>query len=199
MANNIGLVAFAISGVYKGINRKLDILGASVLGFMTALGGGVIRDVLANKTPAVFIGYSDIIFASLGIVTAFTIYFLNKQDISNSTAVKISDAIGLAAFTVIGATVAINKGFNLIGILLLGVLTGVGGGLTSDLLTLKIPMVLSEDFYASCSIAGASWMYLSILMHCGINFATYSAFFIVLLLRIAALMFHWKLPKFKKD
>jgi len=199
LANDIGLVAFAISGVYKGINRKLDVLGASVLGFMTALGGGVIRDVLANKTPAVFTGYSDISFAFLGVVVSFLIHFLTKKDISNSTAVKISDAIGLAAFTVIGASIAANRGFNMIGILLLGVITGVGGGLISDLLTLKVPMVLSEDFYATCSVAGTICFYLSLEIHYGINFATYSSFLVVLLLRSAALIFKWSLPKFTKD
>ncbi len=198
MANDIGLVAFAISGVYKGINRKLDVLGASVLGFMTALGGGVTRDILANKIPAVFTGYSDILFAFIGVLSAFLIYFLSRKDISNTTAVKISDAIGLAAFTVIGSNIAISKGFNMIGVLLLGVVTGVGGGLISDLLTLKVPMVLSEDFYATCSVAGAIWLYVSLLFNFGINFATYSAFFIVLFLRIAALFFRWSLPKFKK-
>ncbi len=198
IANDIGLIAFAISGVYKGIDRDLDVLGASVLGFMTALGGGVIRDILANRIPRVFIGYSDILFALFGTILAFSIYIVSRKDIRNSLIVNVFDAIGLAAFTVIGSMIGISNHFNMIGILLLGVVTGVGGGLISDILVLRIPMVLSEDFYATCSITGALWMYFSYFLHLGITFATYSSFFIVLFLRIAALIFGWHLPKVKK-
>ena len=197
LANDIGLIAFAISGVYKGINKNLDILGISVLGFMTALGGGVSRDVLAGRVPRVFVGYSDISFAFLGILVAFIMHRISGKDISNNIVVKMFDAIGLAAFTVIGSIVGFENHFNMIGVLLLGVVTGVGGGLISDILVVKTPMVLSEDFYATCSIVGALWFYFATLFHCGTNFATYSAFFVILILRLLALVFAWKLPKFK--
>ncbi len=197
LANDIGLIAFAISGVYKGINKNLDILGISVLGLMTALGGGVTRDILAGRVPRVFTGYSDILFAFIGILVAFAMHKISRKDISNSIVVKIFDAIGLSAFTVIGSIVGFENHFNMVGVLLLGVVTGVGGGLISDVLVAKIPMVLSEDFYATCSIIGALWFYFAILFHCGTNFATYSAFFVVLILRLAALIFSWRLPKFK--
>ncbi len=197
LANDIGTIAFAISGVYKGINKNLDILGISVLGFLTALGGGVTRDILANKTPAVFVGYSDLSFAFFGILAAFFIHHLLKKDISNNLIVKLFDAIGLAAFTVIGATVGIECDFNIAGVVFLGVITGVGGGLISDILTLKIPMVLSEDFYATCSIAGALWLFIAHILALNKNFALYLAFFIVLGLRVAAIYFKWHLPKFR--
>ncbi len=197
LANDIGTIAFAISGVYKGINKNLDALGISVLGFMTAVGGGVVRDILANRTPMVFVGNTDITFAIIGILSAFLIYSLTKKDISNNIAVKISDAVGLAAFTVIGATVGINMDFNIAGVIVLGVITGVGGGLISDILTLKIPMVLSEDFYATCSIIGASWLYIAKTMNLNAQLNAYIAFFIVLFLRTAAILFNWQLPKAK--
>jgi uncharacterized membrane protein YeiH len=197
LANNIGVIAFAISGVYKGINKNLDALGVSVLGFMTALGGGAVRDVLADRTPLVFVGYSDISFAVLGIVIAFSIYKATKMDISNSLIVKISDAIGLAAFTVIGAMVGIECKFNIVGVMFLGMVTGVGGGLISDILVLRIPMVLSEDFYATCSLAGAFWIFMAIKLNFGDNIAIYSSFFIVLTLRVLAIVFKWQLPKSK--
>ncbi len=197
LANDIGLVAFAVSGVYKGINRGLDVLGASVLGFMTALGGGVTRDLLANRPPAVFIGYSDLVFAFLGVIFAFLTYALTRKDISGTTTVKVTDAIGLAAFTVLGASVGFSSHFNIAGVVLLGVVTGVGGGLISDLLTLRIPMVLSEDFYATCSIAGAFVYYFLTVLHVSVDFSMYAAFFTVLLLRISAIVFRWRLLRFR--
>ncbi len=172
------------------------MLGASVLGFMTALGGGTIRDILANRVPSVFETSSDVFFASAGVVAAFFIFILTKKDISSNIAVKVSDAIGLAAFTVIGSSVGIERGLNVIGVILLGVVTGVGGGLISDILTLKVPMVLSEDFYATCSISGALWLYIVRSIGLSSSFAIYSAFFVVLGLRLSALLFKWKLPKF---
>ncbi len=195
ITNDIGLMAFAISGAYKGINCDLDILGVTVLGFMTALGGGITRDILANRLPAAFLGYNDIGFTFTGILAAAITYKLTRKDISKTVIIKIFDAVGLAAFTVTGAVAAYQTKFNIAGIILLSFSTAVGGGLISDLLTNKVPMVLKEDFYATCAIIGAVWFYITINLGLNQNAVIYTTFSIVLAVRILAISMKWHLPK----
>ncbi len=195
IANIIGLLAFAISGVYKGINAKLDLLGISVLGFVTALGGGITRDILANRPPVALSGYNDIGITFIGVAAAIFFYKFTLKDLSKSSVIKISDAVGLAAFTVTGAAVAYHSQFNAAGIILLSFSTAVGGGLISDILTNRVPMVLKEGFYASCSIIGAIWFYIMINLGLGKSIVIYTTFLVVLLIRILAIYLKWHLPK----
>ena len=192
--NAVGLIAFAIAGVFKGTNKNLDILGVSVLGFLTALGGGITRDVLANRAPSAFEGYTDVLFTLIGIIIAIIIYRAFKKDISKTMLIKLSDAIGLATFTVTGSFVGYNAGFNVVGIIVLATLTGTGGGMISDVLTGEIPMILKEDFYASCSIVGSLLFF--ILMHFNVSksIAMTITLFFTLILRITAILKRISLP-----
>ncbi|WP_029952079.1 trimeric intracellular cation channel family protein [Hippea sp. KM1] len=193
--NAIGIVAFAVSGVFKGIAKNLDILGVSILGFLTALGGGMLRDTLSNRTPAVFVGYSDVSFALLGVIIGVFIYKTLKRDISNLMIIKISDAIGLATFTVIGAVIGFDKGFNAIGVIVLATLTGTGGGALSDLLIGEIPLILREDFYASCSIIGALIFFLIMTQPIEERLAMTITLFFTLSLRLFAIAKNLSLPR----
>ncbi len=193
--NAIGLLAFAVSGVFKGISKRLDILGISVLGFLTALGGGILRDVLANKTPAVFNGYSDVSFAFLGVILGVAVYKIFRKDVSKSTIIKVSDAIGLATFTVTGAIVGYNKGFNIVGVIVLATLTGTGGGALSDVLIGEIPLILREDFYASCCIIGAFAFYIMMQIPIDRKLAMTITLFFTLALRLYAIAKRLSLPK----
>ncbi len=193
--NTIGLLAFAVSGVFKGISKRLDILGISVLGFLTALGGGILRDVLANKTPAVFNGYSDVSFAFLGVILGVAMYKIFRKDVSKSTIIKVSDAIGLATFTVIGAIVGYNKGFNIVGVIVLATLTGTGGGALSDVLIGEIPLILREDFYASCCIIGAFAFYIMMQIPIDRKLVMTLTLFFTLALRLYAIAKRLSLPK----
>ncbi len=193
--NAIGLLAFAVSGVFKGISKHLDILGISVLGFLTALGGGILRDVLANKTPAVFNGYSDVSFAFLGVILGVAMYKIFRKDISKTTIIKVSDAIGLATFTVTGAIVGYDKGFNIVGVIVLATLTGTGGGALSDVLIGEIPLILREDFYASCCIIGASVFYIMMQIPIDKKLVMTLTLFFTLALRLYAIAKRLSLPK----
>ncbi|RKQ63964.1 putative membrane protein YeiH [Thermovibrio guaymasensis] len=194
-ANCIGLVAFALSGVFKGINAKLDLLGVSILGFLTALGGGIVRDILVNSVPKALTGISDITTTALGIFLALLLYKVFRKDITGTKPVKIIDAAGLSAFSVTGFLVGAQSGLNGFGIVLLGVITGTGGGLISELLTGKVPSVLKEDFYASCSLIGGilfliTYGKFSTEVSTGITFVT------ILTLRLTAILKGWRLPRF---
>ncbi len=193
LINLIGIVAFAISGSLKAIKDGLDLLGIAVLGISTALGGGIIRDVIINTIPISFISKENMIFALFGLLIGILIY--KVEGIENSMLILISDAIGLAAFT--GAMIAYKAGVNVFGIIILSTITGVGGGIISDTLLGKIPSVLKDDFYASCSIIGATLFYIFIKFGANMTFSTAICVLSVFIIRILAIIFDWRLPKFR--
>jgi len=195
--NIIGLVAFAITGSLKAIEAKLDLLGITVLGTMTALGGGITRDLLVNQIPNALKSISDMSFAILGVWLALIIYKIFGLDIKNKYIILIPDAIGLSAFTTTGAIIAYNSDVSFFGIIILATLTGVGGGIISDILLGKVPSVLRDDFYASCAIIGAISFYIVILSGFSLAVASFVCSVVVLMVRIVAIMYDWKLPRFE--
>ena len=197
LMNIIGLVAFAITGSLKAIEAKLDLLGITVLGTMTALGGGITRDLLVNHIPNALKSISDMSFAILGVWLALIIYKIFGLDIKNKYIILIPDAIGLSAFTTTGAIIAYNSEVSFFGIIILATLTGVGGGIISDILLGKVPSVLRDDFYASCAIIGAIAFYIVLLSGFSLAVASFVCSVVVLMVRIVAIMYDWKLPKFE--
>ena len=197
LMNIIGLIAFAITGSLKAIEAKLDLLGITVLGTMTALGGGITRDLLVNQIPNALKSISDMSFAILGVWLALIIYKIFGLDIKNKYIILIPDAIGLSAFTTTGAIIAYNSDVSFFGIIILATLTGVGGGIISDILLGKVPSVLRDDFYASCAIIGAISFYIVILSGFSVAVASFVCSAVVLMVRIVAIMYDWKLPKFE--
>ncbi len=192
VANALGLFAFAISGVYRGLSKKLDLFGVSTLGFLTALGGGIIRDVLLNRKPQVFIGYGDVLITFFGVLFSLTV--LRFWDFKNSTALKLSDAVGLSAFALSGAVSAWQSGMNVVGITVLATLTGTGGGMLSDVLRAEIPMVLKEDVYATCA-ALCGLVFFVCVKFLPLDMAALAAFLAALFLRFGAIIWNWHLPR----
>lgn len=163
ITNYIGIIAFAISGMLKGLKYKLDIFGVTVLGIMTAVGGGMVRDVLLNKVPGSLINEND---AYLAIITSLVSYLFlcNKLEGSKSISklVMLSDALGLAAFTIIGAEKGVTAQLGPFSTVVMATLTGVGGGVIRDLLVSDIPFVLKEDLYAVlCALGGLLYWFLA--------------------------------------
>ncbi len=195
--NIIGLLAFAITGSLKAIKEGLDLLGITVLGVMTALGGGITRDLMINTVPNALKSVTDMSVALIGVWIAIVIYKVAKSDISNRYYILIPDAIGLSAFTTTGAIIAYNADVSFFGIVILATLTGVGGGVISDLLLGKIPSVLRDDFYASCSIIGSIGFYISILISQDLTISSIVCSLLVLMFRVVAILYDWKLPKFQ--
>lgn len=194
--NIIGIIAFAITGALKAIEEKLDLLGITVLGILTALGGGITRDLLVNHIPTALKSISDMSFALVGVWLALIFYKIFGLDIKNRYIILIPDAIGLAAFTTTGAMIAYNAGVSVFGIVILATLTGVGGGIISDVLLGKVPSVLRDDFYASCAIIGAIIFYIGILSGLSLEISSFICSLSVLMIRIVAILYQWKLPKF---
>jgi len=194
--NIIGLIAFAVAGSFKAIKEGLDLFGITVLGTLTALGGGITRDLLVNQIPNALKSITDMSFALFGVWLAIVLYKIFKGDFKNRFFILIPDAIGLSAFTTTGAIIAYNADVSFFGIVILATLTGVGGGLISDILLGKIPSVLRDDFYASCSIIGAIAFYIAILSGLDINSSAVICSLIVFMIRLLAILYNWQLPKF---
>ncbi len=194
--NIVGLLAFAVVGSLKAIREGLDLFGITVLGTMTALGGGITRDLLVNHIPTALKSVVDMSVALIGVWLAIVIYKIFKKDISNRFFILIPDAIGLAAFTTTGAIIAYNADVSFFGIIILATLTGIGGGVISDILLGKVPSVLRDDFYASCSIIGSIGFYITISSTNSLNTAAVVCSLIVLMVRILAILYKWNLPKF---
>ncbi len=194
--NMIGLIAFAVMGSFKALREGLDLFGITVLGVLTALGGGITRDLLVNNIPNALTSYSDFTFALVGVWLAIVLYRVFQKDISNRYFILIPDAIGLSAFTTTGAMIAYNADVSFFGIVILATLTGIGGGIISDALLGKIPVVLKDDFYASCAIIGAIAFYISVKSGLSLNSSAIICSLSVLMIRVLAILYKWKLPRF---
>ena len=150
----VGTFVFAISGATLGVRKQLDLFGVLVLSFAAAVSGGIARDLLIGATPPVALAQWHYLAVSCaaGLVT-----FYRCDDIERlRNPVQVFDAIGLALFAVTGATKALAAGLGPMGAILLGMLTGIGGGMARDILVARVPVVLKSELYAVAALAGAA-------------------------------------------
>lgn len=161
-----GTIAFAISGALIAMENRMDIFGVIVLGCTTAVGGGLIRDILLNSSiPSLFVNPSYVIVAVLTTILVFiAMYFMKNLKIINSRWYKVSfnitDSFGLGAFVCVGALIAINAGVtNSILIIFCSVISAVGGGMIRDIMACRIPVIFRKHIYAVAAIIGALLFY----------------------------------------
>lgn len=148
----IGVAVFAASGTLAAMASHLDLLGIMVLAAMTAIGGGTVRDLLLNRHPVFWIEDPKPLLVIVGSAV-FTILWVQVLPVPTD-ALLIADALGLALFAMSGAKVAEAQGCRALIVILMGTLTGVGGGLVRDILAAKVPLILRQDIYATAAIAG---------------------------------------------
>jgi len=188
----IGTIAFAISGANRGIKAKMDILGVVVLGLTTAVGGGLLRDLIIGVTPPMC--FQSPIYAILSIVVSLIVFIptIRQKVNPNSWFLTVMDAIGLGIFTVIGVRAGI--GFqNFFLAQFLGVITGVGGGIFRDIFAMEKPMIFVRHFYAMASIIGA--IIATIIMPINETIAMVVGIIVVVTLRLLASKYNWNLPR----
>ncbi len=150
----LGTIAFAISGALSAMNRKLDLFGIFIIAFVTAIGGGTIRDVLIGNTPVTWM--ENIIYVYLiGVVTVFAIIFRNKLNYLKKS-LFLFDTIGLGVFTITGVETGIQNDLNPIISVALGAMTGTFGGVIRDILCNEIPVIFRKEIYATACMVGAS-------------------------------------------
>jgi len=190
----IGTFVFAVEGASAAIQGNLDVLGLMVLAFATALGGGIIRDVLIGAVPPNSIKdwrYPAIAFAG-GAVVFFQSSFVNQVPAS---LIVTLDAAGLALFAVAGAAKALDYGIHPFLAMLMGGVTGVGGGTIRDVLLARIPSVLRSDVYAAAALAGAAAMILALKLKMRPALASTIGIIVCFALRMVAVHQHWNLPR----
>ena len=203
----IGTIAFASSGAMVGIKKQMDLLGVCVLGMTTAVGGGMIRDLILGVNPPVMFQnptYALIAIAFSVLVFCGLYFFKNKLTQSRVQGVydklmMIFDSLGLGLFTVVGVTTAINIGYETTGFLqiFVGVLTGVGGGVLRDIMAGNTPYIFVKHVYASASILGAIVCVLVELWFGELPAMLIGAA-VVFVIRILAAHFKWNLPSIKQ-
>lgn len=150
----VGTFVFALSGAAAAVKRRLDIFGVLVLSFAAANSGGIVRDLLIGATPPAAI--SDIRYLGVSVLAGLVMFFWYPLIDRLRSPVLIFDAAGLALFCVAGAQKALVFGLDPIMAALLGMLTGVGGGIARDVLLSEVPAVLKADIYAVAALAGAA-------------------------------------------
>lgn len=195
----VGTFAFAMSGAFKALRKNLDLLGILVLGFATAMGGGIIRDALLHRTPVAFTTNMYALFSFLGCTLSCVWHFAAKGRgfLDEDRAFLVVDAIGLAVFAVIGATAGAAAGLKPWSVVALAALTGAGGGAIRDLLVVEIPMILHADFYATAALLGGLSFVLLSWAGFTPSVVSAAAFLTTLFLRSAAIFRGWSLPKLK--
>ena len=189
-----GTAVFAISGVWVACRKDMDLFGALVLAFVTAVGGGTIRDVLLSATPVFWI--NDTLYLLIILATVMIAIVGRKWHERSKWIMQVSDALGLAVFVVIGVTKSLSFGVEPMVAIMMGVLTGCGGGAIRDLLAGEIPMVLRKEIYASAAmVGGAVLVFLEPLIQ-NIDISSIIAAAVVLVLRLLALYKDLSLPSF---
>jgi len=194
VAEYIGIIAFAISGFFVGVRSKLDFLGVLISVFLTAFGGGIIRDIIVDKTPYTFTyNMPGIIVISL-MLLLLLFKFHKRQSLENRPFFIISDSIGLVSFSITGAMIALESGLNLTGVLVLAFITAVGGGITRDVIINEVPFVFKTGFYGTVSLLIGLLIYLLYTFNIMSFYTTTIVFIIGVSIRVLAYYRKWSIP-----
>ena len=194
VADYIGTIAFAISGFFVGVRVKLDFLGVLISVFLTAFGGGVIRDILVDRTPYVFIHSLPGLIVISVMVVLILFKFHKRQSIENRAFFIVSDSIGLVSFSITGALIALDASLNLTGVLILSFITAVGGGITRDIIINEVPFVFKTGFYGTVSLLVGGLMYLLHLFTWNNFYTTTLVFVVAVSIRVIAYYRKWSIP-----
>ena len=194
-AEIIGLISVAISGFLIAVHYKLDILGIAISSFLTAFGGGIIRDVIVDKTPFIFTHDIPVMI----VVATFTIAIIFKlhkiKNLEGRTVFVISDTVGLVSFAISGSLVAIQNDLNFFGTTIIAFITAVGGGTMRDILINRVPSILDSEVYATIALVIGMVIFILNSLN-AVSFISLAIIFIFgILLRLLAYHKNWHLPK----
>ncbi len=198
----IGTIAFAISGALVGIEKRMDILGVAILGATTAVGGGIMRDLLLGSTPPQALQHP--LYLIIAVCSAIVIFFsrirsaLRRNRVLFDAVLLVMDSIGLGVFTSVGIGAAKQLGSGMFISTFVGVVTGVGGGVMRDIMSGDIPFVFRKYFYCSASIIGAV-VTAALWDTIGAVPAMLLGAAVIVLLRFLAARFRWRLPRAVTD
>lgn len=189
-----GTVSFAMSGSFAAMQKKLDPFGVIIIAFVTAAGGGTLRDILTHQT--VF-WMSD---TSIGLVILLSaIASMVFKSIENNFRVTlfIFDSLGLGLFTIIGIQKGLTLGYHPAICLILGTITGCVGGIARDILLNRIPLIFRKEIYATaCLAGGVAFLALTAYSSISYTIVQFSTIFLIVIIRTLAVKYHWQIKKF---
>ena len=187
----IGTFAFAISGVLAGLKSKFDFFGVTILAFVTAVGGGTLRDVLIGVTPVGWMKSELHIWLILSTIPAA--YFFIRWIRRLKRTFLIVDTIGIGVFTIVGMEKCLAVGLSPIISAFLGVVSAVFGGVIRDVLVNKVPLIFKNEIYAFACLCGAL-VYLGLIQFLWQEIAMIIAVLVVIVVRLLAIRFKWSMP-----
>jgi uncharacterized membrane protein YeiH len=192
-----GTFVFALSGALAGVKRRLDIFGVLVLSFAAANSGGITRDILIGAVPPAAL--VDLRYLGVSLFAGLVTFFLSSLIVRLSTAILVFDAAGLAFFAVAGSSKALAQGLNPVMSVVLGMVTGIGGGMVRDVLLAEIPTVLRAELYAVAALAAAAVVVIGHLLQLPITPVVVVALVLCFGLRLLAIRYKWQLPVAKSE
>lgn len=190
----IGTIVFAISGIRLAAAKGFDWFGAFVVGFVTAIGGGTVRDLLLGVTPFWMLSPAYLWCTLLGMIVVF---IFNRQLVRLDLPFFIFDAIGLALFVVIGIEKTLDLKYPFWVAIVMGTITGIVGGVMRDNFINETPLVFRKEIYALACVMGGTVFAACYYFHLGHEVSELSAAGTILVIRILAIKYHWHLPKMK--
>lgn len=188
----IGTMAFAMSGALTAMNKKMDPFGVFIIAFVTAVGGGTLRDVLIGRTP---VGWMlDLKYAYV-IIAAFILSIIFRKKFDRlRTSLFLFDTIGLGVFTLIGLEKGINIGLHPVICIALGTMTACFGGVIRDILCTEIPVIFRREIYATICILGGTVFFLLRKLNLDTDILYLATSLVIILVRLMAVKYKWYLP-----
>ncbi len=192
----VGVMVFAATGVLSAGRKGMDLIGVAAIAVVTALGGGTLRDLLLERHPVFWIGNTTYLWACFA-ATAFTLLYV-RNNAPPAHALDIADALGLALFTIGGCQIAQDTGAKDLIVILMGVMTGVAGGVVRDVLSAEVPLMFRPGrLYATAALAGASLYLLLERVEVRREPAALWGMLLIAVLRVGAIYRGWRLPQLR--
>ena len=188
----VGVVACTIAATLLAQQLKFDFFGAVMISFLGSVGGGTLRDLLLNRHPIFWLHDLNYLYWIIGVSVLVQVFYDYFKRVDKM--LRWFDAVGLAAFTVIGAQAAISRGMSAPIVLLMGAMTAVVGGVLRDIVCRQVPLLLQKEVYLSAALVGGVFYF--ILMHFGVGLWTRDllTLLLVLAIRACAIIYNWNLP-----
>ncbi|CDI05220.1 trimeric intracellular cation channel family protein [Candidatus Nitrosotenuis uzonensis] len=189
-----GTMAFAVTGAFKAIEHKSDIVGIIILSIITGVAGGTIRDVIIGRLPPNSI--TDPSYVGICMASGVTLFFLYPHLHKHWNVFLKFDAIGIGVFSITGATFAYNIfGLNFLAIAFAGILTAVGGGILRDVFVNEVPIVFVKELYVTASFVGIVFFYFLLVLQAPLYAASIAGILVTTILRLVAMKYNWNLPR----
>lgn len=190
----IGTFVFAVSGALAAHQKRLDLFGIVTLAYLTACGGGIIRDVCVGSLPPA--GLSDWRYLALSLIASGMVVSVEPLIQKLSSPVLLFDALGLGFFAVFGAHKTLAYGHSFEAAIILGMISAVGGGVLRDMLLSRTPIILQKEIYASAALVGAIFQASGEILGWSMVWVPWAAIVLCSAIRCLSLYFHWNLPRF---